>query len=238
MFDSLAILQTEVDRALGNPGREFLEPEDVTAAAIECLALRGLQAAQSTYARVSKHVQFYPSSRNASVNAASDMAVPSYVERRISTAPNEAWTIVPTVHPSLLSGVLEYRTAWERDSDGLRLLLNYTPTGIYHRLWYYADPKFAQMLNDPLGLPTRFGYLFLHDTILNVIPSVMHRAAAIEAAGGQGLTLAQLKAIETQIAHSQAKVDEWEPLWKSEKDASKAPRGRNRRPVLGRMGLG
>lgn len=236
MFDSLALLQTEVESALGDLDRKFLTPEDVTAAAIEALALRGLQAAQSEYGRVSKHVEFYPASRDAPVNKASDMAVPSYVERRVGHAPNEEWVIVHATHPSALSETEAYRSAWYKDASGYRLQLNYDPTGIWHRLWFYTDPKFAQLLGDPLGLPTRFGFLFTHDTILNVISRVVNRSAQLPES--EQLNMGQLKALEVAASHSNAKVAQWEVMWESEKDADKAPRGRNRRPVLGRMGMG
>lgn len=236
MFDSLAILQSEIDLALGHLDRKYLNPENVTAAIIAACSHRGMQAAQSQYGRVSKHVQFFPASRDAPVNRAVDMALPSYIERRISNPPNEQWQIVHAVHPSALSENADYRSAWYKDEGGYRLQLNYDPKGIYHRLWYYADPKLAQAFNDPLGIPTRHGYLLLHDSILKVIPSIMLRNGQLPEK--EQLSLAMLGALRAQISQSQAERDELELLWMAEKDASKAPRGRNRRPVLGRMGLG
>lgn len=237
MFDTLAILQTEVDQRLGHMDRSFLDPEDVTAAAIETLSFRGMQAAQSQYGRSSRHVDFIPTSRDAPVNKASEMAVPSYVQIRISTLPANQWEIVHTSHQSALSEHADRRVAWYKDENQkLHLALNYDPAGLTHRLWYYTDPVLAQALNDPLGLPTRHGFLFLHDTILRVISTVISRAAQLPEA--DQLTVAQLKALEVAASNSNARVMELEPLWRSENNAEKAPRGRNRRPVLGRMGMG
>jgi hypothetical protein len=233
----LAILQTEVDRMLGHLDAKYLNPEDVTAAAIETLAYYSLDAQQSQYGRVGKVVEFQPRSRSAPVSKAADMAVPSYVERRVGYPPNERWQWIPATHPSALFETQELRCAWERGTNGLKLLFNYDPSGWGpYRLHYYADPEFAKALDSPLGLPKRFGFLFTHATILNAVTTVMNRAAQLPE--DEQLNANQLNAISAQIGHSQAQVNKWEPLWKGEKDADKAPRGRNRRPVLGRMGLG
>lgn len=237
MFDSLAVLQTEVDRALGHLDRKYLDPEDCTAAAIETLAYYGLQSQQSQYGRVSRVVEFNPTSRNAPVGKASEMAVPSYLEYRVTTAPNERWERIHTTHPSLLGEIEARRCAWDRDSNGLRLLFNYDPTGTGpYRLHFYSDPEIAQALTDPLGLPTRYGFLFTHATILNVITTVMNRAAQLPE--DEQLNSGQLGAISAQISHSDAQVKKWEALRKTELDAERAPKGRNRRPVLGWMGRG
>lgn len=237
MFDTLAILQTEVDQRLGHMDPKFCQPEDVTAAAIEALTFRGMQAAQSQYGRSSRRVDFIPSSRDAPVNKASEMAVPSYIQIRINTLPADQWEIVHTAHQSALSEHADRRVAWYKDENQkFHLALNYDPTGLMHRLWYYTDPVLAQALNDPLGLPTRHGFLFLHDTILRIISIVISRAAQLPE--GEGLTLDQRGALEVAASNSNARVAELEPLWRSDNNAEKAPRGRNRRPVLGMMGMG
>lgn len=237
MFDSLAILQTEVDQRLGHLDRKFLDSEDTTAAAIETLAFYGLQSQQSQYGRVSRVVEFNPTSRNAPVSKASEMAVPSYLERRVTTGEFERWERIHTTHPSLLGENASRRCAWDRDGDGLRLLFNYDPTGTGpYRLHFYSDAEIAQALTDPLGLPTRYGYLFTHATILNVITTVMNRAAQLPE--DEQLNSGQLNAISAQISHSQTQVEKWEALRKTELNAERAPKGRNRKPVLGWMGRG
>lgn len=237
MFDSLAVLQTEVDQRLGHLDRKYCDPEDVTAAAIETLAYYGLQAQQSQYGRVSKVVEFNPTSRNAPVNKASDMAVPSYLEVRVTTTPNERWERIHTTHPSLLGDNVARRVAWDRDANGLRLLFNYDPTGTGpYRLHFYSDPEIAQALTDPLGLPTRYGFLFTHKTILNLVTTIMNRAAQLPE--DEQLNSGQLNAISAQISHSKAQVKMWEARRDYELNAERAPKGRNRSPVLGWMGRG
>lgn len=235
MFDTLAILQTEVDRALGHLDRKYLEPEDVTAAAIETLSFYSLDAQHSPFARVSKIFPFSPRARVVAIGG--DVSIPSWVERRVGNPPNQSWQFIPAVHPSELSENAGLRCAWERTATGLSLSFNYDPTawGPY-RLHYFSDPAIADTLDSPLGLPTRFGFLFLHATILNVVNSILNRAAQLPA--DEQLSAAQVDAISAQVAHSQSQIAKWEPLWKTEKDADDAPRGRNRKPVLGVWGAG
>ncbi len=240
MFDSLDILQTEVDSALGHPDRKLLDPEDVTASAIEVLEFYGLEAQQSQYGRVSKMVEFSPTMRDHPVNKASGMIVPLWVERRVGNLINqqwERWERIHTVHSSMLGEIATRRCSWERRSDGLHLIFNYDPVGTGpYRLHYYADPDIANALNDPLGLPTRYGFLFLHETILLVISRMLQRAAQLPEA--EHLNSAQLNALSAQMAHSEAQAIRWKAKWDTEQNAEKAPKGRNRRPVLGRMGRG
>lgn len=232
MFDSLALLQSEVKQRL-HLETKFLDPEDITAAAIETLSFYGVEAQQSQFGRTSKRVEFIPQSRDAAVNQAVDMVAPSYLERKIWNLPNEEWRYVPACHPSMLSEGAELRSAWWRDEGGFRLQLNYDPTGIYHRLWYYSDLDIAEALEDPLGLATRYGYLFTHETILNVIASVLNKSAQLPEP--EQLNAAQLNALSVQASHSQAQVDKWRPKWERDNNAERAPRGRNRRRICGGM---
>lgn len=233
MFDTFALLLSDVDQALGHPDRSHLDPEDVARAACETLAFYGLSAQGSEYARQGKYVPVTFSSRDARINS-NEILFPSYIERRSGTTPNEVYEWIPSTS---LSELEEFRMKnqaraafYKGDNGEWRVRLSYDPTGIPHRLRYYSDPLVVSSINDPLPLSARFGFMFSARALINTVPMMMQRNGKL--ANEAQLSVAQLNAIGSAVALAQSQIKDWDPIWKQELHADKNPQGRNRRRLV------
>jgi len=234
MFDSLALLMSDAYQALGSPKREHLDPKDLARAAFKTMAFFGLDSQHSEYGRMEKHVTFEPPGRDFLVtNYAPDILLPTYIERRAGNSALDEWVWAPLIRHSALEerrGEGPYGSVY-REEDGLHILLSYEPAGYEHRLWYYTDPVVPGSKDDPLPLPTRFGFMFSAQTVLYAVPMMLMRAAKLPEE--QQLTTAQLQAINAAVGDANAEIARYEPAWTKEKVADRNPQGRNRRPILG-----
>lgn len=236
MYDTIAHLVSDIYSSFGSPSLEILAPKYIVEALAESFALRGLTSQQSAEGRYNKQVPIVVNSRDTLLSQAADIALPSYVERRVGSDPFVTWVYVPSCDKSLLEearGRGEERCAFYRAGDGRwRLMLSDNPTGTTYRLFYYADPAIIATLEDPLPLPVRFATMFKYDTQINVVPGMMARAAQLPEESQ--LNSAQLQAISAVLGHANAGLEKWEPLFKRELEGNKTPRGRFRRSLLAR----
>lgn len=234
MFDTFALLISEVYDRLGHLGPEFLSPEDIAAGLQEELALRGLMAQQSSQSRISKSVPLTINARDASITGvAPDIMLPSYLERKIGTEPNENFIYVPSYGPSYLEGVRnrgESGCAFYLDSEGWRVTISYNPDNYEHRLHYYADPLIPQTVDDPLPLPKRFFHFFAAGGTKRTAKRVIARNISLPF--DEQLNSGQLQALGLVVAAANADIEEWLPLWTRETQANKNTKAGMRRPIL------
>lgn len=237
MFDSIATIMTEVYRAYGNPAREYLDPSDIASATWEVFARYGLIAQQSEYERATRSVFLPLNSRDSRITQAQDIMAPSFLERRIGLSPNESWDWIPTVGLEDIEDQRDYGreaacTFYRDENRQFRLRLSYDPISITHRLWYFSNPGVPNSPGEPLPLPARFGFMFMHKAIVNTAPKYLARAANLPI--DKQLNSGQLGAISSVVGHSQGELQSWEKLWKKEIDSDRSPGGRNRRSLIGR----
>lgn len=233
MFETLALLISDTSQALGHPNREHLDPEDLTRAVFQTLALYGLDSAHSETSRRSKSALVNLNSRESMLYNVPDILLPAYLERKIGQQPTEEWDWLPHIRRASLESTRRAGRAFcsfTRLTEGWQVALSYDPTDTEHRLWYYSDPIVPQTKDDPLPLPPRFGFMFTARSVINAVPMMLMRAANLPEE--QRLNSAQLQAIDAALAHADNQIREYEPLWNKEKRGDLNARGRNRRPLV------
>lgn len=168
------------------------------------------------------------------------MMLPSYLERRFGNTPEETWVYIPSTGDADLESERihgEGRCAFTKQEDGFHLVLTYNPIGFVHRLSYYAEPVVAKTLGDALDRGSRWGYLYTHKTIIGAGAVMNMKYGALPPERQLTLT-SQLSALAGALAYSNSQVAHWEELFDNEKDASRNPKARMRRPILGRGHVG
>jgi hypothetical protein len=234
MFDSLAHLISDTSQALGHPNREHLDPEDLTRAVFETLALYGLDSAHSETSRRSKSIPVNLNARETVLYNAENILLPSYLERKIGNEPTETWDWLPHIRRASLESARQAGRAFcsfQRVDEGWQVTVTYDPVGTEHRLWYYSDPIVPQTKDDPLPLPSRFGFMFTARSVINAVPMMLMRAANLPEE--QRLTSNHLQAIDAAVGHANSVIEAYEPLWNKEKRSDLNARGRMRRPLVG-----
>lgn len=233
MFDTLALLVSDILQGLGNPPREWLEPEDAVRAAIHTLAFYLLTQQQSAENRSHRNIEFVPAARDVSIQGlVADAMMVSFVERKFGSSPNDSYTYL---HNARLSDLEEARVRGDerccvyKQDDELRFRTTYEPNGTTHRIWYYIDPVLPQTLADNVRVP-RFGPMFVSAGIVKAGTTMKMRM--VQLPKDRRPDELQLRCINDAIAEAAATRLEWDALWKYDNQATKAPRGRNRRPVL------
>lgn len=235
MHDTLALLVSDILMGLGDPPREYLEPEEAVRAALHTLALYGLASQQSTHSRNNLSITMTLTARETSLKGKmQDVMLPSYVERKFGANPNEGFIYLHSVN---LAGVEEARLSgldrccFYKDREGFFVLrTSYDPRNTEHRIWFYQDPTVAQTLDDPLPLPTRFGPMFVARGIIKAYGLMLMRIGKIPVELQPSETY--FSGIAAIVEESRLELKEWENLWEYEKKASPAPKGRNRRSIL------
>ena len=233
MFDTFKLLISEVYGRLGHLPGEYLSPEDIAAAVEETFALRGLSAQQSPQGRIGKIVPLNANTRDVALSNAPDILLPSWVERKLGTEPNERYEVLPSYGQAYLEAVRnrgEFGCAFWRDDNGWRVTLSYNPTGYVHRLHYYGAPVIMGSLDDEIPLPKHFFFFFADTATKLTIKRVLGRNMALPF--DRQLASGQLEMLGAIAAACIAGEDEWKPMFKNELEASKNPAGRQRRPIL------
>lgn len=239
MFETPAHIVNEVMDSFGELPPEILSVKHVVNGLTESFADRGLSAQQSSAGRLSSLLSL-PSLTERDTRLDAAVSMPLSVERRVGSSPRETWVFVHYVDPNVLEESRlrgDSRCSFYRDADNRKwhLTLTYDPSGIEHRLWYWADPAAITSLTDPLFHPSRFGVMFKYDTQIHVVPPMLMRAANLPEDGQ--LTSSQLNAINTVLAHAKSELEKpggWNDKYEIEIRSDKAVRGRMRRPILAR----
>jgi hypothetical protein len=237
MFDTLALLVSDIFQGLGDPDDVWLGPEDVQRAAVHTLALYGLASQQSANSRTNSSILVYPNARDVPLSDMVGVMLPSYMERKVWVEPNETYVYCPAVR---LAEIEEARSRGDdrcciyKDELGFwRLRTSYDPNGITHRVWYYTDPVFAKVLNDPTGLPTRFGPMFIARAIVRVAPVMAMKMSKLpKEKRPDAVTFEALRSMVSENLNELEKKGGWEERYRYELNASREPRGRMRRSVL------
>ena len=240
MYDSLALLVSGVLDKFGPTALMYLKPIKVLDAAMETLAKYGLIAQQSEHGRVSMSVTFTPTSREVSLdNYTNGMSLPSYVERKTGLNTSSCYEWIPAVMASRLDEYRESgdaRVSFVRTEEGLHVMrLSYDPGGISHRLTYSTNPQIPQDMDGQIGTPNRFWPMLAHATFINVVPTFLLLITELPKEEKDRFDSTYLAAIGAAVGHSKEQIRDWEPLFKIENSADPNPRGRMRRPILGRL---
>lgn len=241
---TLAQLITETLAGIGFPAKEFCEIEDAARAVTHSLAFAKQVTTFSSQNLDFRKYEWSPSSRDESLLGASDISVPAWVERQIST--DDFWKFVPTCNLATLEESRtrgEFRCAFDVEQGQLRIRFSYDPRDLAypsHRLYYDPNPWLAETLNDTAldsqatGLPANFYPMISGMAELELIPTMRIRAAMnTENPASQQLVVAWT----AREFYLQSKVAAWRDRFQHYAYGSRgARRGQRRRNVLSRGG--
>lgn len=236
-MDKLAHLVTDLFEALGFPAAEHFGPEDAVRAVRRSLSFYDLDLGQSNQNQtISKTAEFSFTTRDKSLP--SFRGVPLWLERKIGSSPNEGW---PMVHGVNLAAVEDAwargdeRCAFHSERTGLVVRLSWLPdSSTVFRVRYDADPTLEITLADPIRLRPSFFPMYTARAVLDAVPTMLLAAAKCAEEGNPPSAL-MLTAWDIAGNRAEQVLEDYKPLWKQEKLGSRgAPRGRNRRKILGR----
>lgn len=192
--DTLSKLITETLIGLGMPSKELCEIEDSARAVTHALALLKQHSNFSAQNLDLKVYEWSPADRDVSLQAITDMAIPAWVERKLTTNTNsddDYWAYVPICDMADLEDARlrgEFRCSFyiDDEANAMRVKFSYNPDNLIyktHRLWYSPNVTIAEEFNAVLldtqntGLLENFFPMVSGMAELELIPTMRIRAA-------------------------------------------------------------
>lgn len=242
--NTLAELITDVLQGLGFPSKQYCEIEDAARAVVHASALVKQTTGFSSQNLNFKSTVLRPTARDIAVAGVGDIAVPAWIERRLSAvnSTDDSWSHIRVCNLSELESARQTgaaRCAFYVEDEQLHVKFSYDPDGEDHRLWYSPQTWIATTLNSSImgsaTTPSQFFPLITGLAQLILIPQMRVRAAMDkENPAGKDLVSAWDK-MEQSIALLVGPVPNWADRLKHYAYSARGgSRGRRRRPVLSR----
>ena len=204
------------------PPKELVEIEDAARAVTQSLALLKQHSSFSSQNLSLEKYEWSPASRDVSLAAVTDLAIPAWVERQYGNnvnADDNFWPNVQVCNLAELEGA-RIRGEWNKcafyiDSGVMRIRFSYDPTDFTpttHRLWYSPNVDIADAFNDTaleIGTTNFFPYVSALAE-LELIPTMLIKIGLLKNDAYNALG----PALENRQAYLQAKAAVWHDRFK------------------------